>query len=168
MLDIDVPQNGSRTTLLHWMAPDVDLTSSPAKIATTAGARYLQPNPPAGDYPHRYVFLLFAQPNGFIFPTQFANIDPPTTSTDRVGFSLTAFAAQAGLGMPLSANYIRVQNSNGTATMTLPPIHSGTGMANGTVKLTPPSATSTRSKAGASTPVSMAGGLLAGLVVALI
>jgi hypothetical protein len=170
MLDIDVPHNGSRIPLLHWLAPDVDLTSSPAKIATTSGARYLQPNPPAGDFPHRYVFILFAQPAAhFSFPTQFSNIDPPTTSTDRLGFSLAAFAAQAGLGMPLAATYIRVQNSNGTATMpSLPPIRSGTGTANGTVRMSPPSATSTRSKAGAGTPVSVAGGILAGLAVALL
>jgi phosphatidylethanolamine-binding protein len=134
MIDLDVPRNNSRTTLLHWMAPDVTTTSgtnTTLKIPNppTGGAPYLQPNPPAGDTAHRYVQLLFAQPDAFAVPASFGNL-----TANRVGFNLTQFMAATKLGAPLAANYIRVQASNTTTTSSAKTVMAtATGTAKGTV-----------------------------------
>lgn len=114
MIDLDVARNGTRVNLLHWLATDITLTNGSLTIPSTPGAPYLRPNPPAGDSPHRYVFLLYAQPDGFSIPSQYANINPPVNSTARIGFNLTAFAADTSLNSPLAANYITVQSTNST------------------------------------------------------
>jgi phosphatidylethanolamine-binding protein (PEBP) family uncharacterized protein len=122
LIDLDVPRNGTRVNLLHWFAPDVlqPASGGPLTVLITSGAPYLQPNPPVGDSPHRYVFLLYSQPSNFTVPTAFANINPPTNTTARVGFNLTNFVKAAGLSIPLAANFITVQNTTGTATITFP------------------------------------------------
>jgi hypothetical protein len=137
MIDLDVPRQGQRTTLLHWLATDVDISKSPVTAANTAGAPYLRPNPPAGDSAHRYVFLLFAQPDGFTIPAKYSKINPPATTGARVGFDLTAFAADTSLRAPLAANFITVQSGNRQADVstTFPPAGGSTGSSstNGTV-----------------------------------
>jgi hypothetical protein len=117
LIDLDVPRNGSRVTLLHWFQPDVTgvvngINSTTLTLPTTGpGAPYLQPSPPPGDAPHRYTFFLFEQPIDFTVPAAFASVDPPETSNDRVGFNLNAFIAAANLSAPLAANYMLVQNT---------------------------------------------------------
>jgi hypothetical protein len=170
MIDLDVPRNGTRVELLHWFAYNVDIGSTPIKaLMNSGGAPYLQPSPPAGDIAHRYVFYMFAQPRNFTVPTKFKKIDPPASTSNRIGFSLTAFAADAGLGMPLASNYIRVQNMNSTpAASSSSPLPTEQGSnATATMTLSPPAPASTSSSGGGSTPAVMAGGLLAGLLLAL-
>jgi len=123
MIDLDVPRNNSRVTILHWFEPNVRVTSATDNTllipaANGSGASYLQPSPPVGDIPHRYVFLLFAQPANFTVPSQFAAINPPASTQARIGFNINDFVAAAGLGQPLAANYITVQNTTGAATAT--------------------------------------------------
>ncbi|KAF2840220.1 PEBP-like protein [Patellaria atrata CBS 101060] len=125
MIDLDVPRNGNRVTLLHWFVPDVTFSptgelSIPVPDGdSVAGAPYLQPSPPVGDLPHRYTFLLFAQPENFSIPDDLP-INPPTSVQDRIGFDIEAFIEEFGLKAPLAANFIQVQNTSGTATMTFP------------------------------------------------
>jgi len=175
MIDLDVPRNGTRTELLHWFTYNVDIGQSPAKAMGNIGAPYRQPSPPAGDMAHRYVFYMFAQPSNFTVPTKFKKIDPPANNAARLGFSLTAFAADAGLKMPLGSNYIRVQNMNMSVSGPNSPKTTGAGSNStrtmgsggmGSATMTPPAPASTSSSSG-TTPVAMAGGLLAGLVLAL-
>jgi len=169
MIDQDVPRNNSRLTLLHWFVPNIPLTYSsngtlaiPTVTNATGGAPYLQPSPPVGDIPHRYVFLLFPQPANFSIPAGF-NISPPPSVTDRIGFNVTDFAAQAHLSAPIAANWITVQNLTGVASATGASMASATG-----------SAGATRTSAGATgtavAPYTGAGnvnyGSLSGLVLA--
>lgn len=125
MIDLDVPganATAPRQTLLHWFAPNVtsttdarNTTSTFKPAAAAGGAPYLQPNPPVGDIPHRYVVLLFAQPRNFSV-SAFASINPPADTTARRGFNITNFIRLTGLSAPLAANYFTVQNStNATA-----------------------------------------------------
>lgn len=127
MVDLDVPganATAPRQTLLHWFAPNVTSTTdtknttSTFKIST-GGAPYLQPSPPIGDIPHRYVVLLFAQPKNFSVAA-FGGINPPANTTARIGFNVTNFIRLTGLGAPLAANYFTVQNTtvNANATTT--------------------------------------------------
>ena len=70
--------------------------------------------PPLNDIPHTYTFYLFRQPLNFTLPAWDAGrvYTAPSAST-RMNFSVTAISDVAG--MPIAANYIRVQNPNSTA-----------------------------------------------------
>jgi phosphatidylethanolamine-binding protein (PEBP) family uncharacterized protein len=104
MVDLDVPRNNMRVTNLHWMAQNVDISQATATVPAAGGVSYRQPSPPAGDTPHRYVYLLYAQPANFAVPPQFSNL-----SQNRLGFDVNAFSMAAGLGAPMAANFITVQ-----------------------------------------------------------
>jgi hypothetical protein len=108
-------------TLLHWFVPNVPLVtgvlSPPVPSNSTPGAMYLQPSPPIGDIPHRYVLLLFAQPENFTVPAAFP-ISPPASTANRIGFNVSAFAEAAGLGQPFAAHWFSVQNTTGVASTT--------------------------------------------------
>jgi len=127
MIDLDVPRNNSRVTLLHWFAPNVVNSNGTLAFPISSnnpniGAPYLQPSPPVGDSAHRYTFLLFPQPEGFNIPASFSSINPPADSNARIGFNLTSFIAASGLqSTPVAANYIQVQNLTASATTSYPP-----------------------------------------------
>jgi phosphatidylethanolamine-binding protein len=105
MIDLDVGIGGQRRTNLHWLAPNVDISNAVAKVPTEGNiVPYRPPTPPKGDTPHRYVFLLYSQPANFSNPPQFASIPQ-----NRIGFDIVAYGTAAGLGVPLAANYIQVQ-----------------------------------------------------------
>jgi hypothetical protein len=165
MIDLDVPRNGSRITLLHWFAPDITgvtngVNGTTLTIPTTGpGAPYLQPSPPPGDSPHRYTFLLFEQPITFAVPAAFANINPPASTNDRIGFNLPAFIAAANLSAPIAANYMEVQNTTIPATSTSFPPSSvtttaGSGGSGGSSTAVPTGGPATASSSGGSTATS--------------
>lgn len=104
MVDLDVPRQNTRVTNLHWLAPNVDVSKAQAVVPNTTTAAYLQPSPPKGDTAHRYVFLMYAQQANFSVPAQFSNVQ-----ANRIGFDVNAFAKASGLGAPVAANFIMVQ-----------------------------------------------------------
>lgn len=119
MVDTDVPRNGNRVQLLHWLVSGVTLSQSDNStliIPSEAEASYRQPSPPVGDSPHAYTILLFPQPDDFDVPSQFQDV-----LQTRVFFDAKGFADAAGFGEPVAANYIRVQNTSGTPTQSFPP-----------------------------------------------
>jgi len=121
MIDQDVVRNNTRVNLLHWFQYNLIAGSNGSLVAnadaedasTAMGASYVPPTPPGGSGSHRYTFIIFPQPADFAVPDSFAAINPPAATTDRIGFNLTTFVAQAGLAAPLAANYLQVLN--GTA-----------------------------------------------------
>lgn len=119
MIDLDVVRNGTRVPNLHWIAPSITAgTTNTSQLTLPAsnaanGVDYRQPSPPVGDYAHRYIYLLYAQPS--TFPTSLGNL-----TSNRIGFNLTTFASQYGLTTPVAANYILVQNSSSPATTAYP------------------------------------------------
>lgn len=120
IVDMDVPRNGTRVQLLHYLASNITLARDNRTlvlpVSASAEAPYRQPSPPVGDFPHAYTVLLFPQPANFSIPAAFAQV-----LTDRVFFNTSAFVAATRLGNPMAANYFRVQNTTGTATTTFPP-----------------------------------------------
>ncbi|KAF2018488.1 PEBP-like protein [Aaosphaeria arxii CBS 175.79] len=122
IVDSDVPRNGTRVELLHWLVSNVTVNSqsnsSGALLIPGPGeAPYWQPSPPVGDVPHAYSFILFSQPDNFSIPEQFNGV-----LQTRVFFNVSNFVAATGLsGRALAGNYIRVQNLTGSATTTFPP-----------------------------------------------
>jgi hypothetical protein len=161
MVDLDVPRNGTRVQLLHWLATNVvlgsDNSSDTRPLNVPVGqAPYLQPSPPVGDVPHAYTFIVFPQPANFTVPAQYAGL-----AQNRVGFNTSQFVRDAGLGQALAANYMRVQNLTGTPTTTYPPARpSSSGASNSSVPVAFP---------GAAQPLAVGGvGFWAGLSTALL
>ncbi|KAF2751855.1 PEBP-like protein [Sporormia fimetaria CBS 119925] len=137
MVDSDVPRNGTRVELLHWLASGVTLSSDSPLTIPEGEAPYRPPNPPVGDTPHAYTFILFEQPDDFSVPEEFTDV-----LESRVFFNTSAFVQAAGLQQPaLAANYLQVQNLTGTPTTTFPPPRAtatnGTGAGGGNGTETP-------------------------------
>lgn len=120
MIDLDVPPaNGStkRRTLLHCMNTGFKATKQQIGGAATVlassdkgPANYIPPGPPATDtVAHRYVQLLFAQPENL----SVAKADV----SDRVGFDIVSFMTKYKLAAPMAGNFLTVDGRmNGTAT----------------------------------------------------
>ncbi|KAH7394089.1 phosphatidylethanolamine-binding protein [Phaeosphaeria sp. MPI-PUGE-AT-0046c] len=118
MVDLDVPRNGSRVQLLHWLGTNVTQSGNKSLVVGSTFVPYLQPSPPVGDVAHSYTFVVLAQPRNFSIPAQYANL-----AQSRVPFNTGQFLSDAGLRASdvIGANYIQVQNLTGTATTTFPP-----------------------------------------------
>ncbi|EUC41748.1 hypothetical protein COCMIDRAFT_105369 [Bipolaris oryzae ATCC 44560] len=112
MIDIDVPRNSTRVPLIHWLAPNISLSSPSSSliIPSPNPVPYLQPSPPVGDIPHAYNFVLFEQPAGFQVPARYAEL-----AGMRVGFDVRQFVGEAGLGGVVASGWLRVQNLTGVA-----------------------------------------------------
>ncbi|KAF2816160.1 PEBP-like protein [Mytilinidion resinicola] len=114
MLDLDVPsKTGPRQTLLHAMETGFKASTkraaSSASMLTSSGkapAPYIGPSPPAENpaFGHRYVQLLFAEPDNFAVPAS-----QTAAVSKRIGFNITAFMKDAALAEPLAANFFVVE-----------------------------------------------------------
>lgn len=125
MIDIDVNQNGTGTTVLHWLQPDMTLNAQTQLLSVNAAnttaantaAAYLSPGPPPGP-PHRYVQVLFEQPPNFAVPACFR---AATQQNGRLGFDINQFVTVSGLQAPVAGNFVRVANTQaGPAATPLP------------------------------------------------
>ncbi|KAH2917230.1 hypothetical protein KXV64_001828 [Aspergillus fumigatus] len=98
-LDIDAPfpSLGFLGPILHWIhpgfKPSTDTTVTGETILTTA--------------PHRYVFLLYEQPEGFNIEKHAPKNGKPVGNWQRIRYDLGAFAKEVNLGPVLAANYFR-------------------------------------------------------------
>ncbi|KAK6334521.1 hypothetical protein TWF730_003735 [Orbilia blumenaviensis] len=118
MVDPDAPSpsNNSLGQILHWMQPGVKVPLNTQKVKSSEGKELLKldttstnaivpyrgPAPPSQD-PHRYIFLLFLQPEStFSLPTGFEQYQG---GNDRRKFSAEKFVAAAGLKDPLLGTY---------------------------------------------------------------
>ncbi|KAF2272431.1 PEBP-like protein [Westerdykella ornata] len=144
MLDSDVPRNNSRVPLLHWLSSNVTLSTTPSNSNPASlrlppesqqEAPYRPPNPPVGDSPHAYTFLLYASPaSGFSLPASvnFSDIQQRVFSSED---ALVRFLGSAGIeGAAVAANYMQVRNLSvsATGTTTFPPPRATGAAGNGT------------------------------------
>ena len=113
-LDAMIPNTKIETIVLHWYQPDLVFNCTekgPLKPANhrdiTYDAPYIPPQPPPTSH-HRYLYLLFQQPSGYMFPECFSHI-PPKTVQARAGFDLREFMAAASLDQPVALNYFIAQ-----------------------------------------------------------
>lgn len=113
--DIDVLQNGRRTTVLHALLQDytpsgqVQNGTNVLTTRATTPSSYFGPAPPAENppHPHNYVFVLHAQPANFAVPAAHRQ-----AVQSRFGIDWPKFITDAGLSAPLYANYIQVQSGD--------------------------------------------------------
>jgi phosphatidylethanolamine-binding protein len=124
LLDLSVQNNGSNTTLLHWLLPGLSGTTILNSTATPL-APYFPPGPPPGQT-HNYAVFLYKEPSKFAVPADYAPFFNNLTASvyNRVGFNLTRFAGEAGLGAAVAANWFLVGTPNATTSSVAP---TGTG-----------------------------------------
>jgi len=102
--DAPTPQDPTEAQIRHFLGGGFTLQGNELVNNTPALSDYRQPTPPNTSDPHRYVFLLFAQPADF--PT---SIDTPIQN-----FNISAFAEEFDMGPPLAGNFITVSTMNTT------------------------------------------------------
>ncbi|EIM87952.1 PEBP-like protein [Stereum hirsutum FP-91666 SS1] len=117
--DAPTPQNTSISQFRHMLAGDFMLsnmgnTINESALTNTSAAvtPFVNPTPPAGSDPHRYVVLLFEQP--FNFDTEAPMLITP--DTPRNNFNLTIFNETLNLGPPLAGNFFLTGPDNSTTT----------------------------------------------------
>lgn len=114
-------------TFLHWFQPNlvpsanrnlsVDVVATNA--STAVGASYIYPQPPADNYAHQYVILLYRQPPNWAVPSNYSRINPPASVYDRFPFDMADFQRAAGLGDPIGTDWFRVLNGTAEQTSSL-------------------------------------------------
>ena len=123
MMDLSVEPNNiptaSNTTLIHWILPGLSFPDATTAALTSPSdpiAPYYPPGPPAGQT-HTYALFLYAEPSNFAVPADYVPIFKNLTASveNRVGFNLTEFVAQTGLGDPLAADWFLVSNTTTSA-----------------------------------------------------
>jgi len=99
----------------HWLENGVRITGS--TVANTSAVDitgYAGPGPAAGSGPHRYVVVLYSQPDTFHAPADLSTPGVPVST-----FVWADYVTSTGLGPLVAANYFTVQE--GTATFTVSP-----------------------------------------------
>ena len=114
MMDFSVNLTGSAAsnmTLLHWVLPGLSSLNETMTLSSSQRviAPYYPPGPPAGQT-HTYGIFLYKQPTDFAIPTNYISFFNNLTASvvNRIGFNLTTFALEAGLGTPVAANWFLV------------------------------------------------------------
>jgi phosphatidylethanolamine-binding protein len=123
MMDLSVEPNNipteTNTTLIHWILPGLSFPNATTTVLTSQSAAialYFPPGPPAGQT-HTYALFLYDEPPNFTIPADYVPIFKNLTASvyNRVGFNLTEFVDQTGLGNPLAADWFLVSNTTASA-----------------------------------------------------
>ncbi|KAL7273091.1 hypothetical protein RUND412_004079 [Rhizina undulata] len=118
MVDPDAPSDSSAPVqFLHFLQTDLTSSHAPAYanateiplVSNTAPVvPYYGPNSPPGSGPHRFVFMLFNQPEGFRLASNFA-----FDAKHRAGFEALEFAREYNLGSPVAGTFFVAENRGG-------------------------------------------------------
>ncbi|KAJ5958352.1 uncharacterized protein N7479_005502 [Penicillium vulpinum] len=107
-LDIDAPFPAFTilSPILHWIQSDIQLIGN-AALAFDAPfvANYIGPAPPPASAPHRYLFLLYEQPEGFDLTAHAPVAGRTVSNSNRMRYDLDAWAEKVNLGLPVAFNY---------------------------------------------------------------
>lgn len=112
-LDIDAPfpSFGVLGPILHWIQPgfkpEAPSEGGIVKLKSTEPfvANYIGPAPPPGSSPHRYIFFLYEQPEGFE-GAQYAPANGKELSNwFRMRYDLDNWEREIGLGGVVGCNY---------------------------------------------------------------
>ncbi|ORX34585.1 phosphatidylethanolamine-binding protein [Kockovaella imperatae] len=102
----------------HWLVngASLDTSSAPWTVTYTNATSitdYAGPAPPGGSGPHRYVFMVYYQPDSFQAPANLSTANTPVST-----FFVSQYVQESGLGALVAATYMQVEN--GTPTGTIP------------------------------------------------
>ncbi|THU77734.1 PEBP-like protein [Dendrothele bispora CBS 962.96] len=101
--DAPNPQQPTIAQVRHFLGSDFTQETGGALVNSTAAiSEFMRPTPLAGSDAHRYVFLLFNQPEGFYDQT-LVNSSSPVEH-----FDIAVFADATGLGDPIGEIFMLV------------------------------------------------------------
>ncbi|KAK5044367.1 hypothetical protein LTR84_011317 [Exophiala bonariae] len=106
-LDGPYPSFPFLSPILHWVQSDLQASRSTKALTTEKPfiANYIGPGPPPGSSPHRYVFLLYNQPEEFDLKLYAPPGGKEYGNMARMRYDLAAFEEKAKLGKPIAVNY---------------------------------------------------------------
>lgn len=106
-LDIDAPfpSFGVLGPILHWIQPGLKARNGQLEVTEPFVANYIGPAPPPGSSPHRYIFFLYEQPEGFDGKRYAPPNGQNLSNWYRMRYDLDAWEKEIGLGKVLAANY---------------------------------------------------------------
>ncbi|KAK7466911.1 hypothetical protein VKT23_003975 [Stygiomarasmius scandens] len=133
MADADVAGTTDESSVTrHWLVNGVTVSSNEvSNSSATAITQYAGPAPQDGSGPHRYVIILYEQPDSFSAPE---GLSQPNTPVDK--FDLNGYVKDSGLGNIVAANYLTVEVGTSTVSVsqtssvessTLAPISTSSG-----------------------------------------
>lgn len=110
-LDPDAPHPSASfllSPILHWLQGNLQIPSDGSKVflameAVMAG--YRPPNPPGFSPPHRYVFLLYEQPDTLNLQQHIPKDGEQLGLWPRLKYDHDQLVQKMGLGEPVAANY---------------------------------------------------------------
>ncbi|TRM70370.1 phosphatidylethanolamine-binding protein [Schizophyllum amplum] len=107
--DAHTPQNPDVAQVRHLLGGNYTTDGTAAtglalRNSSVAVSEWMRPSPPAGSDPHRYVILLYAQPDNFS-AASIAPLVPVNASSSPLHFNLSEFAQATGLGLPVAGTY---------------------------------------------------------------
>lgn len=109
-LDIDAPFPSFSTLspILHWIQPGIKIDGT-ASLDTSKPfvANYIPPTPPPGSAPHRYLFFLYEEPEGFDYKKHAPPNGKNMGMWQRIRYDLDTWGEQIGLGPALAFNYFK-------------------------------------------------------------
>ncbi|ETI21716.1 hypothetical protein G647_08063 [Cladophialophora carrionii CBS 160.54] len=106
-LDGPYPSLNFLSPILHWIQPGFK-PSAGSKVLTSSDpfvANYVGPGPPPGSSPHRYVFLLYEQPEGFDGTKHAPPGGKEYSNLARKRFALGDWEKKVNLSHPIAVNY---------------------------------------------------------------
>lgn len=109
-LDIDAPfpSFGALGPILHWIQPGVKVSeASSLDTSHPFVANYIGPAPPPGSSPHRYIFFLYEEPEGFDYKQHAPPNGKSLGNWHRMRYDLDAWADKVGLGPVVAFNYFK-------------------------------------------------------------
>lgn len=144
-MDFSVEANGPtapNTTLIHWILTGLSSPNDTTTLTSHQGeiATYFPPGPPPGQS-HTYGVFLYAEPRDLAIPADYVPFFANLTASpyNRIGFNLTHFVAETGLGKPVAADWFLVSTPNTPSSST---VATGTATATATITATGAGATS--------------------------
>lgn len=109
-LDIDAPFPSFDVLgpILHWVQPGLKAEEGPVlKPTQPFVANYIGPAPPPGSSPHRYIFFLYEQPEGFDGAKYAPAGGKPLSNWNRMRASLDDLEREYKLGPIVAVNYFK-------------------------------------------------------------
>lgn len=108
-VDLDAPFTSFNVLapIMHWIQPGFKPQAGTTNLKTEMPfvVNYGAPGPPPGSGPHRYVFMLYEQPEGFEVSKHAPAGGKGLGIGGRMRYDLAAFEKEAGLGTVVAANY---------------------------------------------------------------